>query len=207
MPNMFNLQYTNDKTIRTALKEILRNNHKGESKTIIIDELGLTHGATRIDVAVINGLFHGYELKSDLDTLLRLPEQMKIYNSIFDKITLVVGKNHVFEAIKLVPEWWGIVIAKVVRSNGSITFCNIRESSDNPLKDSNAIAKLLWKEEALEILKCLNQADGMSSKPASVIYDRLVTVLDQNTLRKKVRHYLSIRLAWRSQKPHMQYDG
>jgi hypothetical protein len=58
----------------------------------IIEELGVVHGKSRIDIAVINGLMHGYEIKSDKDTLQRLPEQMNMYNSVFNKVTLVVGK-------------------------------------------------------------------------------------------------------------------
>ena len=207
MPNMLQLNCTKDKNIRIAFKKFLQNNHKGESNTIILDELGLIKGSTRIDIAVINGIMHGYELKSDLDTLLRLPDQMKIYNSIFDKVTLVVGKNHVFEAIKIVPDWWGIIMAKINETDRTMIFYNIRECSQNTSKNSYEIVKLLWKKEAIEILKRLNKAVGVSSKPINVIYDQIVTLLDQNTLSSNVREYLFNRLAWRSLKPHTLYDG
>lgn len=189
---------TNDKLIRSALIHNLEISHKGELRTKIVEELGLTHGAARVDVAVVNGILHGYELKSDLDTLIRLPEQIKIYDSVLDKITLVVGKHHLHSAIKMIPDWWGILIAKISKSNGKIVFCNIRKPEENPLKDSISIAKLLWREEALDILEQFNQADGIRSKRRQIIYERLAEVLDQKTLRKKVREYLFFRSNWRS---------
>jgi len=189
---------TTDKLIRTALKHNLEVKYKGKSHTKIVEELGLTHGAARVDIAVVNGILHGYELKSDLDTLNRLPEQMKVYNSVLDKITLVVGKQHLHSAIKVVSDWWGISVAKILKPNGKIIFYNIREPEENPLKDSVAIAKLLWREEALDILEQLNQADGVRSKKRQIIYERLVKVLDQKTLRKKVRDCLFFRTNWRS---------
>src|SRR5271157_4235418 len=152
---------TNDKVIRTALKEKLWEEHGQESQVRIIEELGITHGAARVDIAVVNGIIHGYELKSDLDTLLRLPEQMRIYNSVLDQVTLVVGKNHLHEAINTVPEWWGITIAKVIDSSGAISFCKIREAEDNPEKNSVDIASLLWREEALQILEDIDQSRGV----------------------------------------------
>lgn len=197
---------TSDKLIRSALIHNLKIDHKGELRTKIVEELGLTHGATRVDVAVVNGILHGYELKSDLDTLIRLPEQIKIYDSVLDKITLVVGKHHLHSAIKIIPDWWGVLIAKISKSNGKIVFCNIRKPEDNPLKDSVSIAKLLWREEALDILEHLDQADGIRSKRRQVIYERLSKVLDQKTLRKKVREYLFFRANWRSEKLHMLSD-
>src|SRR5258708_25750888 len=89
---------TNDRVIRTALLEELWETHRQEPEVRIIEELGITHGATRVDIAVVNGSIHGYELKNELATLRRLPQQMRIYNSLLDQVTLVVERNHLFEA-------------------------------------------------------------------------------------------------------------
>ncbi|MDO9572485.1 MAG: sce7726 family protein, partial [Candidatus Omnitrophota bacterium] len=150
--NIHNMHPTNDLIIRSALKEFLDKHHANDDKVRIIEELGIQHGTARIDIAVINGLLHGYEIKSDQDTLQRLPEQMDVFNAVFNKITLVVGKTHLYEAINLVPEWWGITIAKT-NSNSPLTFNLIREGELNKKQDSVSIAQLLWREEALEILK------------------------------------------------------
>src|SRR5713226_2006710 len=155
---------TNDKVIRAALNQYLKELHAGNSKLRIIEELGVEHGAARMDVAVINGVLHGYEIKSDRDTLLRLPEQMGIYNAVFDQITLVVGKSHLHDAINVVPDWWGIMIAKI-NSNESVIFNEIREAKSNVGQNSLSVARLLWRNEALEILESAGKANGFRSKP------------------------------------------
>jgi len=188
---------TNDKVIRAALNQHLQKLHSGNPKLRIIEELGVEHGAARMDVVVINGVLHGYEIKSDRDTLLRLPEQMGIYNSVFDQITLVVGKSHLHDAINLVPDWWGVTLAKVINSNGLISFCSIRKADENLEKNSVDIASLLWRDEALHILEQMDHSRGVRSKPRKVLYERLAAVLDQSTLREKVRECLFLRTSWR----------
>lgn len=192
---------TNDRVIRTAIKAYLevtlRKNSEECSHVKIIEELGITHGAARVDIAVINKLIHGYELKSDLDNLDRLPEQMRIYNTVLDRVTLVVGKSHMYEAIKIIPEWWGITLAKIAGSSEKVTFYTIREARENVDQDAFSIACLLWREEALSLLEEIGEAKGVRSKNRKVIYQRLATVLDKDCLRKKVRDVLCSRTSWR----------
>lgn len=197
---------TNDLNIRCALKEELQSRHAQDKKVRIIEELGVSHGVARIDIAVVNEIMHGYEIKSDQDTLQRLPEQMNIFNAVFDKITLVVGKNHLYEAIKMIPDWWGVVVAKI-DSNGSIVFHVIREGEKNESQNIVSIARLLWREEALRILEQTGEARGFYSKPRDCIYEKLSTVLDQNTLSSKVRETIFFRSDWRLDAPLMTNGG
>jgi hypothetical protein len=197
---------TNDKIIRTTLKADLNKLHAGDDKLRIIEEFGIEHGAIRIDIAVVNGLLHGYEIKSDRDTLLRLPDQMDAYNSVFDQVTLVVGKQHLCDAIRLVPDWWGITVAKI-GAEQSVVLNRIRKAKDNPGQSSIAIARLLWRGEALRILEETGRADGLRSKPRELIYERLSSVLDQRTLEEKVREILFFRGDWRSDAPLVLNGG
>lgn len=189
---------TSDASIRIVLKKNLADSYRNDPGTVIFEELGVAHGSARVDIAVVNGIIHGYEVKSDLDTLRRLPEQMNIYNSVFDQVTLVVGQTHLYEAMKLVPDWWGIKIAKIADSNDRVSFSNIREAEENPEQDNVAVAALLWREEALNILEEVGQANGVRSKPRKIIYERLARVLDAKTLKAKVRWCLCSRTNWRS---------
>lgn len=198
---------TNDKLIRDALKESFEKIHKDDSDSKIIEELGIAHGLVRIDIVVINNMLHGYELKSDMDNLERLPGQMEVYNKVFDKITLVVGKNHLYEAIKVVPEWWGITIAKISAPCEKVVFYNIREAEKNPNQDSHAVASLLWRDEALNILERMGEANGIRSKTRKVIYKRLAEVLDKQSLMAEVREHLCARLNWRSDPQYMPNGG
>jgi len=196
---------TNDAIIRAALKRRLENNHAQDKKVRIIEELGISHGAGRIDIAVVNGIMHGYEIKSDQDTLHRLPEQITIFNAVFDKITLVVGKNHLYDAVNMIPDWWGIMVAK--NTNGHITFNRIREEDFNDGQISLAMARLLWREEALRILEDAGEAKGLYSKPRDSIYERLSTVIDRQALSEKVRETIFFRTDWRLDAPLVLNGG
>jgi len=203
---------TNDKIIRAALRAVLEEDVKkinlnDNNHSKIFEEFGIRHGLARIDIAVINGIMHGYEIKSDRDTLKRLSEQMNEYNGVFDKITLVVGKCHLYNAINIIPDWWGIVIAKI-DINKNVVFHTIREADYNPEQKGVSIARLLWREEALKILEDQNKAIGFRSKPRNLIYERLASVLDEETLKDKVKNTLLVsRKDWRSDVQLMSSGG
>src|SRR4051812_45593489 len=78
-----------DYDIRQELRQRLRKEHEGDPETLVIEELGLCQGQVRADIAVINGFMHGYEIKSERDTLERLPRQREVYEQCFDAVTLV----------------------------------------------------------------------------------------------------------------------
>jgi hypothetical protein len=196
---------TNDKMIRVALREVLdkklkdyrKNGHKAE----VFEELGVEHGTTRIDYAIVNGIMCGYEIKSDKDTLERLPEQVKDFSTVFDEITLVVGRRYLYEALHLIPEWWGVVLAKA-DSKGDVALQTIRSAEQNPIQKGISIARLLWREEALHILEERNKADGLRNKPREIIYQHLANMFasDFKTLKIKVSSLLISRQGWRSDK-------
>lgn len=199
---------TKDHSIRAAVKKELENECVQHRDTKIIEELGIIHGTARIDIAVVNGSIHGYELKSDKDTLKRLPGQVEVYNSVLDKVTLVVGKSHLYEALEIVPEWWGITIAKAIDSDERVSLYKIREAERNPCEErSVAMAALLWREEALAILEKIGHADGVRSKSRAEVYLRLAQVLKSDVLAANVREYLRSRINWRSGKQYIPSGG
>ncbi len=193
---------TNDKMIRTALRADLERKiaeeYRGRTDVRIVEELGVAHGAARMDLALINGVLHGYELKSDQDTLDRLPEQMRFYNAVFDHVTLVVGKTHLHAAIQIIPDWWGIMVAKSEINDKRVSFFNIRPERDNPKQDYKSIAALLWRDEALGLLEEIGQTEGVRSKNRQAIYDRLAATFDKEKLKARVRESLCSRPYWRT---------
>lgn len=201
--NIFNnIVSTNDLVIRSALKKDLERFHAQDEELRIIEELGVRHGTARIDIVVMNGIMHGYEIKSDRDTLERLPEQMNEFNDVFDKLTLVVGKRHLYNAINIIPDWWGIMVVRINEKNKAM-FHTIREAEDNQKQVGISIARLLWKEEALQILEEQNEATGVRSKPRESIYERLANTLNVHALKEKVYTLLVSREDWRSDLPLM----
>jgi hypothetical protein len=195
MPSM-PTPWTTDADVRRALRAKLREEHS-EPGTRIIEELGLGEGIVRIDVAVVNGQLLGYEIKSDRDTLDRLPDQAALYNAVFDEVVLVTGKRHRAAASRVVPRWWGVVVAEV-SSAGDVLLTPKRKPRPNRNVDPGVLVRLLWREEALQLLEQRDAARGFRSKPRADIYAKVLELLPPNDLRERVREILKLREGWRS---------
>src|ERR1700712_292570 len=100
-----------DFDVRSAVRQRLQALHADDPNTRIVEEMGVWSGSVRIDLAVINGELAGYELKSDRDTLERLPLQSRLYSRVFDRVTLVASGRHLDKATIRIPDWWGVVEA------------------------------------------------------------------------------------------------
>jgi hypothetical protein len=186
----------NDAILRAAVRKRLERKYGRNPDTLVLEELGLRHGKTRVDLAVVNGRLEGFELKSDKDRLTRLASQAAIYGDVLDRVTLVAGTRHVSHALDVIPVWWGVVSA--TQSQGTrIQFDLIRPAQRNNGVDPLSLAKLLWREEALRVLETRGVADGVRSAKRSVLYSRLASVVPLPELQQIVRTSLKNRKAWR----------
>lgn len=157
-----------DIDIRKRLHERLRKVHP-QAENRIVDELGLCLGVARIDVALINGMLHGFEIKSEKDTLKRLPEQTVVYNKIFDRVTLVSSAKHIEKVYDIVPRWWGLMEARQSKRSTSAVITTIRPATPNSSVEPRAVVQLLWREEVLEELVKIGAAKGILSKPNTTV--------------------------------------
>lgn len=185
-----------DIDLRKSLNQKFTHDHSNDPDTIVINELGLCQGISRIDIAVINGSIHGYEIKSEKDTLDRLNTQIEIYNKVCDAITLVTCNNHKDKVSSVIPEWWGLSIAEQKRNR--IYIKEIRKPSPNPSVDSYSVAQLLWRDEAINILKELGLEKGFVSKSRSEIWHKLSSSIPPEKLKMLIRDRLKTRVNWRS---------
>jgi hypothetical protein len=186
-----------DRDIRAALREHLEDTFRGDADTLIIDELGLCQGSVRVDLAVVNGALHGYEIKSERDTLRRLPGQREVYDLVLDTVTVVVGQHHASSIRALVPDWWGVVLAASM-SDGGVALETVRENRTNQNVDPHALVQLLWRDEALALLSRHGFQKGMKSKPRQALWDRLVEILPPGELSREVRQQLKARVGWKA---------
>lgn len=186
---------TGDKDIRVALRQFVRHEHAGVSDTLFLEEFALYGGETRADLAALNGVLHGYEIKSDLDTLDRLPRQVDAYNAVFERATLVGAECHLMEVYPIIPPWWGIIRARSTQAG--ILLTRLRQSRPNPAPKPQAIAALLWRQEALDILTLLGLATGMRSKPMADLIEQLAGAVTPERLSELVRQALRARGDWR----------
>lgn len=194
-----------DPVIRRAFHRSYLENEHSRPDTLVVDELGLVHGKCRADIAVINGHLIGYEIKSDSDTLVRLKNQIATYNAVFDHSSIVLEKRHLNEALQSVPSWWGVIL---VEKDGDylIRFDTIREPTQNPQIDDLAVAQLLWRDEALEILIDLGIKGKRLRECRDNLYRYIIDLLDPLTLRRLVREYLKKRQIWRHLGPPFLCD-
>jgi len=178
------------------LLERLSNRFHERTPALIVEELGLCQGDSRVDVAVIDGNLLGYEIKSDKDTLIRLPRQHQYFRRIFDYMTLVTTSSHLERATQCIPDWWGILIVSC--HGDKLKIRQHRRPKRNRSPDALAICQLLWRDEALDALQARSMDHGIRTKPRAVLWDRLASNLPLPTVRSLILHYFQRRTRWRS---------
>jgi hypothetical protein len=199
------LQALNDAEIRELLLPFVHDEHD-KSPTLLIEEFAIYGGIHRADLAALNGVSHGYEIKSDRDTLVRLPQQVSAYGAIFERATLVSTERHLSSARKIIPKWWGIVEAKQTKAS-RIRLERIREARPNPAPHAESIAALLWRSEALRILTDLGLDHGVRSKPMEHLVERLANEIPIEKLSNHVREAVRARGDWRAAARLRRCDG
>ncbi|MBO9100014.1 MULTISPECIES: sce7726 family protein [unclassified Rhizobium] len=183
-----------DIDVRSAMLRRLRDSHADDASTRIVEEMGIWSGTVRVDIAVINGELSGVELKSDRDTLERLPSQAALYSRVFDRMTLVVGSKHIEKALPLIPTWWGVIAA--TWNGQEVELEDVRKVDKNPKPDAFLLAQLLWKDEALLVLEARGLAKGWKSKTAAAVHHHLAASLPIVDLSGSVRAALKARSVW-----------
>ena len=164
--------------IRRHLHEFLRAEHGQDA--LIVDELGLAAGRGRADVAAITSELHLYEIKGPRDSLKRLENQIAIYTRAGATATLVTSETHAAKAESLLPPWWGLLLVKQ-DEEGTTSLSEKRAAIPNTNRSPYTVAQNLWRQEALEELRKLSCATGLSRASRHYLWLRLaqVTTLTQ----------------------------
>ena len=183
-----------DSDIRLVLDALLRARHVREPDTIIRHEVGLCAGKRRIDVIIVNSELSGYEIKSDEDTLNRLLGQAETYGCVLDRAILVTTKRHVDHALGVLPNWWGIIVARA--EHDDICLDSVRDPALNNQHVAFSLAQLLWREEALEELRLRDKSQGLSKKARHYVWAALANAISLDELRSVVRARLKARPDW-----------
>lgn len=199
-PRMAHNGIVREAEVRAAVTRAIEREHADGPSTRVIHELDLCQAAARIDLAVVNGRMIGWEIKSQADTLARLPRQQAVYSKIFDRVWLAVAPRHLPAALEQVPPWWGVVVAE--GSPGECMLRTVRHSRLNRQVDLHSLVRLLWRAEALEELDRLGLAEGMRRAPRRVLWEVLAGAVPRDIsaaqLRRVVRERLRTRSGWRS---------
>lgn len=152
-------------SLRAATTELLSRRLR-EGEDVLVDELLMPDARSRIDLAMVNGHVEAFELKSDHDTLRRLPQQCENLRFYFDRLTIVCTSKHLQGSERLIPTWWGLIEA--VRTSKGIGFKRHRQARSNPDMDLVAQLALLWREDLEKLARDMKKAPekpGSMTKP------------------------------------------
>lgn len=163
-----------------------------DHSTIIIPEMNILNGYVRIDIAVINGLFHGYEIKSDADTLQRLPRQVEYYNKVFDEMVLVTTPKYIDQSQEIIPSWWGVKYYNEIKE-----LVTVRACTSNSSVDPYARLTLLWKDELIELF-CRYCDKKYKSKTKFALINIILKEVPTDVILDYTRETIKLRSTWRA---------
>lgn len=177
------------------LRAVVHQQFLSEPELKVVDEFVIGEKG-RIDVAVIGNWLQGFELKSDLDSLYRLPRQMEVFGSVFDFCTLVVTPKHLAAARSALKRDWGLAV--VERDTlGNLNYKQVRRAYQRRTRDNYLLASLLWRDELLAALDVLDLSKGHRRDTRDDLANYLAGSVDRDYLREVVTETLMARQGWR----------
>lgn len=151
----------NDATIREAL---LRKLERQKSRPrAVLQELHVHNGKAIADVVTLHSEAHCYEIKGATDRIERITAQGSYYSAAFRRVTLVTTECNLRRALKLVPQFWGIMVA--ITNGAAVRFRHVRAAKLNLNFQKRLAAMTLWKSEMLELVSI----PGAERKPRRLL--------------------------------------
>lgn len=150
------------------INEILKNHD--ENHTVLTE---LCVNESQADLVVINGTSTVYEIKTELDTLIRLPKQLEDYTRTFDKVYVITNKFYLKEVRNILKENFNSVGIYLLDENGGLK--RIKESRSHKSNlDKELMFNVLNRREFEEInedyYKAKTKFLKMSVKAAHAFY-------------------------------------
>jgi hypothetical protein len=182
-----------DRSIRSHLRWRLERETQGAADTVVVDELGVAGGLARLDLAVLNGVIHGFEIKSESDSLARLPHQIEHFSDVADFMTLVVVDQFEASALEAIPGWWGLAIAR--RRGKAVFFEMRRECAPNPAVVVPSFLEFLWRDEAYALLAEHGSVHRLKTATKDRLYRELAQQITWGKLHDLVLRTLRLRVS------------
>lgn len=180
--------------IAEAVEALLRQQHR-RCRTVYRREWSIGVGATRVDVAAINGQIIGCEVKSARDNFARLPSQVLLYSAVLDIAVLAVERLAAAErAAQILPYWWGIWLAQP--SGSCVVLDVMRAPRSNPAPDPLSIAQLLWRDEAYSVLERRGLSGGLRKATRWRLWESLAEHVPLPELQHEARETIKARPEW-----------
>lgn len=185
--------------VRHSLREQML--ARAPSTAEAIYEFWVPRSHERADVAVIDGGIDGFEIKTERDTLKRLPRQAEAYTRIFDRCHVVLAHRHLDKAMEMLPAWWGVLVIGI---DSEPSFTLVREAGTNNGVDPEILVRLLWRDEVHAAL-CHLGAPPEVGVGRSRMWNQLLALLDLDSLKAIVRESLLRRDSTRARIPSQRF--
>lgn len=107
--------------------------------------------ASKADLVILNGTATAYEIKSDRDSLNRLPSQLCDYRAVFASVTVVTSPRQADAVLRLAPEDVGVLVLST-----RLRLQVKRETQNRPERiNPIALLETLRTREAAQVLDSL----------------------------------------------------
>lgn len=133
---------------------------------VIINEMVVANWSRRADLVLANGRLYGFEIKSEVDTLKRLPGQVDAFMEHFDKVIIVAATKFVRHLVDSYPPEVGIL--EVRREGDGIGIKQIRAGRISEIKSHSVVASHLTKGEIDVFLRANGLLDSGDKARARV---------------------------------------
>lgn len=176
--------YPNELTIKSLfIKQVLMRskNH------ITIFELNA--GTSRVDLCKINGKSFAFEIKTELDSFIRLKSQMDNYSSLFDQVYLICPLNLVEKYQSYIPNSCGIYVYNQ-DSNSSFKFVKYKHATPLKTLNSNMQLDCFPKNELINYFKPKNISckSSIIEEITEKYTSRYINTIFKKYLKNKYKH-------------------
>lgn len=132
-------------------------------------------GKSKADCVIFNGKSTCYEIKSDYDTLSRLPEQLSDYVKVFDEVFVVCTLKHLSKVLDIAPIAVGVLILTGKNTLSVKRTPLLRECSI----DTEMLCHSLRKPEYIEMAEKLSKKE-IPVLPNSLIFTHCVNIIKEH---------------------------
>lgn len=140
-----------DIDVRRAMTQAI-SRRMGQRPHVLVPEVDVRWSIpTRMDALLVADRICGFEIKSDADSLSRLPRQIEAYGMVVERATLVVGDRLRAAATDLIPSWWSIWSAHW--RGDTVAIRQIRGGGLNPGISPLAVTSFLSRDDLVAALR------------------------------------------------------
>ncbi|NHC44350.1 sce7726 family protein [Motilibacter aurantiacus] len=183
-----------DPDVRSALVTALAQ-RLGQRPHVLVPEVDVRWTVpARLDALLVADRICGFEIKSDVDSLARLPRQIQAYGAVVERAVLVVSERHRAAALEAVPHWWSVWVAGLKGEH--VVIRSAKRGRLNPALNPLAVSTFLTREDLLHALRSRGHA-GLSSFTVDQLRQQFTTGIAAREAVRVARSYMIERRDWR----------